>query len=181
MRKLILIAVLIAPTVNAAMYKCQVDGKTKTVGMPCEQYIKFFSSSNKNLVIQRTEPKSAQADEAKTSNAITEDSATKKSWLEKRSEERAAKKEQQIKDHDSRTQAANDEARFKKLIWNKTAAVGMSESQVRKALGKSSYTKSGEDENGSFKKLTFKRYKNRLYIGKQIVKLRNGKVISIEN
>lgn len=180
MHKLVLIIALIATTAEAGVYKCTVDGKTKSVGMPCDQYLKFFSSSNKNLIIQKSTPKQTQPISAETSSVAPDKTTTKKSWLEKRADERNATKDQRKADHNARVKAASDSIRFKKLIWNKQIAIGMSETEVRKSWGSPTKINNRIDGEGSFDQWVYRKYKDRLFTGTDYVYFRNGKVTSID-
>jgi hypothetical protein len=175
----LLFSVLATPALGQT-YKCEIDGKIKSVGMPCDQYLKFFNSSNKNLIIQKSTPKQTRPIEAETNNTIIEDSAPKKSWLEKREEERNETKDQRKADHKERVKAASDSIRFKKLIWNKQIAVGMSETEVRKSWGSPTKINHRIDSGGSFDQWVYRTYKKSQFTGTDYVYFQNGKVTSID-
>lgn len=176
------------PTLSIAtpkMYECQVNGDTRSVAMPCDQYRKFFGDRSKVLVSEKSNepvPDTITPEEAPSATtpeqATGEDKPKEKSWLEKRDEERAAKKAQAKEAHDKRVRDASNRAKFKKLIHNKEIAVGMSRDQVIKSWGKPSSSKQTVTESGTEETLTFRRYKNRQYTGSDEVTLRNGEVIS---
>jgi len=176
------------PTLSTAapkMYECQVNGDTRSVAMPCDQYLKFFGDRSKVLVSEKSDepvPGTITPEEAPIATtpeqATGEDKPKEKSWLEKRDEERAAKKAQAKEAHDKRVRDASNRAKFKKLIHNKEIAVGMSRDQVIKSWGKPSSSKQTVTESGTEETLTFRRYKNRQYTGSDEVTLRNGEVIS---
>jgi len=176
------------PTLSTAtpkMYECLVNGDTRSVALPCDQYLKFFGDRSKVLVSEKSDepvPGTITPEEAPIATtpeqATGEDKPKEKSWLEKRDEERAAKKAQAKEAHDKRVRDASNRAKFKKLIHNKEIAVGMSRDQVIKSWGKPSSSKQTVTESGTEETLTFRRYKNRQYTGSDEVTLRNGEVIS---
>lgn len=173
------ISALATPAI-AQTYQCEIDGKTKSVGMPCDQYQKLFSRDNEALVIQKTIINQDPIVSGDSSDMVAEEPVTKKSWLEKRAEERNATKDQRKADHDARVKAASDSIRFKKLIWNKQIAIGMSETEVRKSWGSPTKINNRIDGEGSFDQWVYRKYKDRLFTGTDYVYFRNGKVTSID-
>lgn len=185
MRHLAWIALLLAASADAAVYKCEMPGgRMAYQSQPCPQNA---VAADKTDLMQRAEPRVTPEPEPATAETTTtaveppsEAPAKPKTWLEKRAEEREASKEARKAEHDQRVSEAEERIRFEKLIWDKQIAVGMSESQVREAWGKPTKINKRLDAGGAFDQWVYRRYKNRTYIGSNYVHFRNGKVISMD-
>ncbi len=174
-----LLALLTVTNVQAGVYKCEMpNGRISYQSMPCPSTAK---SVIKTDLPQRaemqpvTEVESSEV-EAESIEGVDAESEKPKTWLEKRAEEREAKKEARKADHDQRVDAASQRIEFERLIFNRQIAIGMSREQVLKALGEPSKSKSKQTVEGKIEELSFKRYIGSTYTGSDEVVLTNGLV-----
>lgn len=159
----------------AAVYKCTLpDGRSAYQSMPCPSSEKAFVRDD---IQQRADKLPEPKPEILTESATNEDAEEKpKTWLEKRAEERAAKKAERKEDHDKRVSDASQRLEFEKLIFNREIAIGMTKAQVLEAWGSPTSSKIKTTDEGIIEELVFKRYIGSSYTGKDEAFLKDGLV-----
>ncbi len=176
MRTQLIVFMLVASSWSqGAVYKCtQANGRLAYQSHPCDGTARAEVTD----IVQRATPKLTTAPAENEENA--NEGSKQKSWIDKRAEEREARREERKKDHDERVQSASDQRRFEQLIFKKQVAIGMTREQVIKAWGSPSSSAKEVTAEGEVETLTFTKFRRRMYTGKNEAVLKNGKVISFK-
>jgi hypothetical protein len=163
---------------TAGVYKCTMpDGRLAYQSLPCPSSAK---TTRRDDIKQRAEYQPSQeepaADAAVEASAAAEPAEKPKTWLEKRAEEREAKKAERKADYDKRVNDANQRIEFERLIFKREIGIGMTKDQVLEAWGEPTSTKVKTTEDGIVEELIFKRYIAGSYTGKDEAFLQDGVV-----
>jgi len=163
----------------AGVYKCEMPGgRLAYQSQPCPITATKAIVTELDQRAEIADPIEPFKDELIESGDSTLPEEKPKTWLEKRAEERAAKKEAQKADHDDRVAGATNRLKFEELIFNRTVGIGMTREEVLEAWGTPTTSKTTVTKAGPIEELNFKRYIASKYTGKDVAILTNGIVTS---